>query len=231
MQIYIETPRLILRDWKEEDISAFARMNADPHVMEFFLNPLTPEESLAFYHRIQNEFQTCGFGLYAVERKEDHAFIGYTGFHQITFDVDFAPGVEIGWRLAHEYWGHGYAPEAALACLEYARKYLDIQTIFSFTSLPNLRSERVMQKIGMERMKEFNHPLVPQGHALCRHVVYHIELKLLITLSSGESIQRRQVFSDTFSILPIVVFGWRRLRIVRYPSPSVAFTLIVLLSI
>ena len=104
MQIYIETPRLILHDWKEEDISAFARMNADPHVMEFFLNPLTPEESLAFYHRIQNEFQTCGFSLYAVERKEDHAFIGYTGFHQITFDVDFAPGVEIGWRLAHEYW-------------------------------------------------------------------------------------------------------------------------------
>ena len=103
--------------------------------------------------------------------------MGYTGLHQITFDVDFAPGVEIGWRLAHEYWGHGYAPEAALACLEYARKYLDIQTIFSFTSLPNLRSERVMQKIGMERMKEFNHPLVPQGHALCRHVVYHIELK------------------------------------------------------
>ena len=104
MQTYIETSRLILRDWKEEDIPAFARMNADPHVMEFFLHPLTPEESLAFYHRIQNEFQTCGFGLYAVERKEDHAFMGYTGLHQITFDVDFAPGIEIGWRLAHEYW-------------------------------------------------------------------------------------------------------------------------------
>ena len=115
MQTYIETSRLILRDWKEEDIPAFARMNADPHVMEFFLHPLTPEESLAFYHRIQNEFQTCGFGLYAVERKEDHAFMGYTGLHQITFDVDFAPGIEIGWRLAHEYWGHGYAPEAATA--------------------------------------------------------------------------------------------------------------------
>lgn len=70
MQTYIETSRLILRDWKEEDIPAFARMNADPHVMEFFLHPLTPEESLAFYHRIQNEFQTCGFGLYAVERKK-----------------------------------------------------------------------------------------------------------------------------------------------------------------
>ena len=115
MQIYIETPRLILRDWKEEDIAAFARMNADPHVMEFFLNPLTPEESLAFYHRIQNEFQTCGFGLYAVERKEDHAFIGYTGFHQITFDVDFAPGVEIGWRLNIKKKKNDYDNKEAIA--------------------------------------------------------------------------------------------------------------------
>ena len=72
--------------------------------------------------------------------------MGYTGLHQITFDVDFAPGIEIGWRLAHEYWGRGYAPEAATACLEYARKSLDIKELFSFTSLPNQRSERVMQK-------------------------------------------------------------------------------------
>lgn len=112
MQTYIETSRLILRDWKEEDIPGFARMNADPHVRSFF-STADSGRSLAFYHRIQNEFQTCGFGLYAVERKEDHAFMGYTGLHQITFDVDFAPGIEIGWRLAHEYWGHGYAPEAA----------------------------------------------------------------------------------------------------------------------
>ena len=82
----------------------------------------------------------------------------YTGLHQITFDVDFAPGIEIGWRLAHEYWGHGYAPEAATACLEYTRKQPDITELYSFTSLPNLRSERVMQKIGMTRMKEFDHP-------------------------------------------------------------------------
>ena len=100
MQTYIETSRLILRDWKEEDIPLFALMNADPHVMEYFLQPLTPEESLNFYHRIQKEFQTCGFGLYAVERKEDHAFMGYTGLHQITFDVDFAPGIEIGWHMS-----------------------------------------------------------------------------------------------------------------------------------
>ena len=143
--------------------------------MEFFLNSLSLEESFAFYQRIQNEFQTCGFGLYAVERKEDHAFMGYTGLHQITFDVDFAPGIEIGWRLAYEYWGQGYAPEAANACLEYTRNTTDIKELFSFTSLLNQRSERVMQKIGMERMKEFDHPLVPSEHPLCRHVLYHIK--------------------------------------------------------
>ena len=150
-------------------------MNADPNVMEFFLSSLSSEESFAFYQRIQNEFQTCGFGLYAVERKEDHAFMGYTGLHQITFDVDFAPGIEIGWRLAHEYWGQGYAPEAANACLEYTRNKTDIKELFSFTSLLNQRSERVMQKIGMERVREFDHPLVPGEHPLCRHVLYHIK--------------------------------------------------------
>ena len=156
MQKYIETPPLILRDWREEDIPFFARMNADPNVMEFFLNSLSSEESFAFYQRIQNEFQTCGFGLYAVERKEDHTYMGYTGLHQITFDVDFAP-------------------EAANACLEYTRNKTDIKELFSFTSLLNQRSERVMQKIGMERMREFDHPLVPGEHPLCRHVLYHIK--------------------------------------------------------
>ena len=149
MQKYIETPRLILRDWKEEDIPFFARMNADPNVMEFFLSSLSSEES--------------------------YAFMGYTGLHQIAFDVDFAPGIEIGWRLAHEYWGQGYAPEAATACLEYTRNKTDIKELFSFTSLLNQRSERVMQKIGMERVREFDHPLVPGEHPLCRHVLYHIK--------------------------------------------------------
>lgn len=177
MQTYIETPRLLLRDWKEEDLSLFTHMNADPKVMEYFLNPLTEDETLAFYHRIQAEFQTIGFGLYAVERKEDRAFMGYTGLHQITFDVDFAPGVEIGWRLANEYWGQGYAPEAATACLELAAQ-MEIKELFSFTALSNLRSQRVMQKIGMQRIKEFNHPLVPMESPLYRHVLYHLPVNL-----------------------------------------------------
>ena len=177
MKIYIETPRLILRDWQESDIQPFYKMNSNERTMEFFLNPLNEEESLAFYHRIKDEFGTCGYGLYAVERKDNHEFIGFTGFHRFTFNADFAPGVEIGWRLKPEAWGNGFAPEAAKACLEYAKKNLEFSEVYSFTALPNKRSERVMQKIGLEPVKEFDHPLVPAGHPLLRHLLYKIDLR------------------------------------------------------
>nr|WP_302829653.1 GNAT family N-acetyltransferase [uncultured Bacteroides sp.] len=174
--IYIETPRLLLRDWEEKDLKPFSDMNKDSLVMEFFLKKLTEDESLDFYDRIRNEFLQCGYGLYAVELKEDRSFMGYTGFHNITFEVDFAPAVEIGWRLRQEYWNKGYATEAAKACLDYAEKHLPFTTVYSFTSLPNIRSERVMQKIGMKKIKEFPHPSVPDGHPLKEHVLYGIDL-------------------------------------------------------
>ena len=175
MKHYIETPRLILRDWKQEDINPFTRMNSDESVMEFMLKALTTEESLDFYHRINNEFETSGFGYFAVERKDNHEFIGYVGLHTFTIDVDFAPGVEIAWRLVTDAWGKGYATEAAKAVLEYARTVLKLKEVYAFTSLPNKRSERVMQKIGMQRVKEFNHPLVDPNHPLYRHVLYRIQ--------------------------------------------------------
>ena len=174
--IYIETPRLLLRDWKEEDLRTFTQMNQDSHVMEFFLKKLTKEESRDFYNRINQEFREYGYGLYAIERKEDHSFIGYTGFHRITFDVDFAPGIEIGWRIGHEYWNNGFVTEAGKACMEYAKEHLPFSTVWSFTSLPNKRSERVMQKIGMTKVKEFPHPLVPVEHPLREHVLYRHDL-------------------------------------------------------
>jgi len=164
-----------LRDWKEEDIPFFIAMNSSPIVMKYFLKSLNEKESLDFYKRIQDEFSLYGYGLYAVEKKETGVFIGYTGFHTITFDVDFAPGVEIGWRLKEEEWGQGYATEAAKACLVYARKQLPFQTVWSFTSLPNKASERVMQKIGMKKIKEFPHPSVPENHFLKQHVLYNIK--------------------------------------------------------
>lgn len=92
MNTYMETPRLILRDWKEEDIPVFAGLNNNDQVMEFFLKKLSYQETLDFYNRIRKEFASRGYGLYAVEKKENHAFIGYVGLHDITFDVDFFPG-------------------------------------------------------------------------------------------------------------------------------------------
>lgn len=112
--------------------------------------------------------------MYAVECKETQNFLGYVGFHNIAFESDFTPGVEIGWRLCRDAWGKGYATEAASACLDYASDNLPFKTVYSFTAIPNKRSERVMQKIGMHFEKEFDHPLVEQGHWLCRHVLYKI---------------------------------------------------------
>lgn len=170
--IFIETPRLILRSWKESDREPFARLNADARVMEYFLKRLSSEESDAYLRRITEEIDLRGYGLYAVECKEDGRFIGYVGFHDFVMDTDFSPSTEIGWRIAYEYWGRGYAPEAAAACLEYARKSLPFGEVYSFTYVGNGRSERVMQKIGMDQVGHFAHPGVPDGHPLKEHVLY-----------------------------------------------------------
>jgi RimJ/RimL family protein N-acetyltransferase len=175
--VYIETARLILRDWKVEDILPFADMNRDSYVMRYFLKSLTEKESLEFYNRIQDEFASCGYGLYAIEKKGDGAFIGYTGFHHFAFDIDIAPGVEIGWRIRYEDWNKGFATEAAKACLLYAEEHLPFHTVWSFTSLSNKSSERVMQKIGMEKIKEFSHPLIPDDHPLKEHLLYKAVLR------------------------------------------------------
>ena len=172
--VYIETERLVLRDWQKEDLTIFVRMNQDPRVMEYFLKPLTEEESRNFYERIQREIEEYGYGLFAVEVKISGEFIGYIGLHHTTFEADFCPCIEIGWRLCAEVWGKGYATEGAMACLDYAFGSLQVPELYSFTSLPNRRSERVMQKIGMQKIKEFDHPLVPSGHELLRHLLYRI---------------------------------------------------------
>lgn len=172
MKCYLKTERLLLRGWKQEDRPEFVRMNRDLRVMEYFLKPLTVSESDDLFRRIQEEFVVYGFGLFAVEKADTHKFIGWVGLHHFDFDVDFAPGIEIGWRLLPEAWGKGYAPEAAAACMEFAFQRLHLEEVYSFTALSNERSQRVMQKIGMERLKEFGHPCVDSDHPLYRHVVY-----------------------------------------------------------
>ena len=172
----IETERLILRSWREDDIPPFAEMNSDEEVMEYLPKCLSLEETVQFYNRIVAEHSTFGYGLYAVETKSDGSFIGYVGFHHFDFEEEFSPGVEIGWRLAGKHWNKGYATEAAKACIDYARRHRLFNEIYSFTTVCNSRSERVMQKIGMNQVGFFSHPSLPRGHRLKPHVLYKLEL-------------------------------------------------------
>lgn len=143
--------------------------------MKYFPELLTEAETEAFYNGIQREFDGKGWGLYAVELKVSGQFIGYVGLHEIGFESDFTPGVEIGWRLAADYHNQGYATEAAKEVLRLAKSY-GIKSLYSFTAGINKPSERVMQKIGMEKIGEFNHPKLTPDSPLSRHVLYHIEL-------------------------------------------------------
>ncbi len=173
--IYAETERLILRSWKAEDLPLFVAMNSDARVMKYFPAPLTRDETLAFYSRIMQEFELKGWGLYAVELKHGREFIGYVGLHEIGFEAEFTPGVEIGWRLSADYHNRGYATEAAKGVIELARRS-GIRRLYSFTAVVNRPSERVMQKIGMEKRGEFDHPSLHRSSPLCRHVLYCIDL-------------------------------------------------------
>lgn len=173
--IYAETDRLVLRSWTPEDLPHFAAMNSSPQVMKYFPALLTDMETEAFYSSIQEEFKRNWWGLYVVELKASAAFIGYVGLHEIGFDAEFTPGIEIGWRLDADCHNKGYATEAAKKVLELARKQ-GLARVYSFTAVVNKPSERVMQKIGMEKILEFNHPKLLDDSPLLRHVLYQIDL-------------------------------------------------------
>ena len=177
----LRTERLILRPWREEDLKPFAAMSADREVMEYFPSTLTREESDAVARRLMAYIDEHGFGFWAVELPGEASFIGFTGIQQVMFDAPFVPepparAVEIGWRLARPFWGKGYASEAARAALAYGFDELGLPEIVSFTAMSNLRSQAVMKRIGMTRdpADDFDHPNLPEGHPLRRHVLYRI---------------------------------------------------------
>lgn len=172
----IETDRLILRRWRESDREPFARMNADPRVMEHFPALLSADESRRMIERAEEHFLRHGFGWCAAELREERAFIGFIGLFVPAFETHFTPCVEIGWRLAADYWGRGLATEGARATVDYAFHTLGLPGIVSFTVPANLRSRRVMEKLGMTRdpADDFDHPRIPEGHPLRRHVLYRL---------------------------------------------------------
>jgi RimJ/RimL family protein N-acetyltransferase len=173
----IETERLLLRRWRTSDLAPFAALNADPVVMEHLPGPETREDSDASVERIQLHFQRHGYGLYAAELKDCGAFIGYIGLAIPKTTLPFSPCVEIGWRLAAAYWNRGLATEGARAVLRHAFTQLHLAEVVSFTVPANLRSRRVMEKIGLHRdaAGDFDHPRFPEGHRLRRHVLYRLE--------------------------------------------------------
>lgn len=171
-----ETPRLLMRRWLESDREPFAALNADPVVMRYFPSTLSREQSDGMIDRIEQHFDEHGYGLWAIERRDRGEFLGFVGLKLATFEAAFTPAVEVGWRLARNAWGHGFASEAASAALAAGFEAFGLDEIVSMTAVLNVRSQRVMQRIGMHRdaADDFEHPLVAERHPLRAHVLYRL---------------------------------------------------------
>lgn len=172
----IETPRLILRDWRDDDLAPFAAMNADPEVMRFFPSLQTRQESDASVARVRVSFETRGWGFWAAEHKADGRFIGFIGLNVPLWSAHFTPCVDIGWRLARAYWGQGLATEGARAALAFGFGELALREVVSITVPDNAPSRRIMAKLGMSHDAggDFDHPRIPEGNPRRRHVLYRL---------------------------------------------------------
>lgn len=170
----IVTDRLVLRRWRDDDGPLMYAINTDPAVMEYLGPPLTREASDALLDRSNTAIDERGFGLFCVEVVGGPACIGFLGLAVPRFEAPFTPCVEIGWRLASDQWGRGYAPEGARAVLAYAFDGLGLDEVVSFTTVANAKSRRVMEKIGLTRdaADDFDHPNLAPGDPLRPHVLY-----------------------------------------------------------
>jgi ribosomal-protein-alanine N-acetyltransferase len=172
----IRTDRLVLRRWRTSDVEPFAALNADPVVMRHFPSTRTRAETERDVAAIEHRFDAHGYGLWAVEVVGGEPFVGFVGLNLTTFEAPFTPAVEVGWRLARAHWGRGYATEGARAALAFGFGTAGLDEIVSFTTPANERSWRVMERIGMTRdpADDFDHPNIPEGHRLRRHVLYRL---------------------------------------------------------
>lgn len=172
----LETPRLLLREWRDADREAFAAIVADPHVMRFYPATRSRAEADAWIDKMIAGLANGTAHFLAVERKSDGAMLGLTGTADINFPIPTEPKLEIGWVLGKDYWGQGYAPEAARVALDHAFTQLRAPEVAAFTARVNLPSQRVMQKLGLVRdpHADFEHPRIAAGHPLRPHVLYRI---------------------------------------------------------
>ena len=172
----LRTARLILRDWRDSDLAPLAAMSADPEVMALLMGPLDRAQSDALAGRCRAQIAREGFGFLAIEAPGIADFIGGAGLGQVPAALPCAPAIEVAWRLARPYWGHGYATEAATAVLEDGFGRLGLPEIVALTTPMNHRSRAVMERLGMSRNpdEDFDHPNIPEGHPLRRHVLYRL---------------------------------------------------------
>lgn len=168
--------RLGFRVWQDKDIQFLNILNSNIEVMRYFPKMPSPQENEAFIQRMQNLYLEKNYCYFLVEELESKSPIGFIGLADQNYESDFTPATDIGWRIFPRFWGNGYATEGALRCLEYARG-LNLSEIFSVAPQINIPSIAVMQKIGLEKVKEFNHPLLENSPRLQACVLYKIELK------------------------------------------------------
>jgi len=179
MAIILTTPRLNLRTWDVADIEPLAKINQDPTVMEYFPSTQTNDETKRFVHMCVGLYTKYGFTFFPVELRDSATFIGFVGINVLGFEIPnfiprSAPVVEIGWRLDSHYWNNGYATEAATEVLRFALETVGLKEVVSFTTVTNLASRRIMEKIGLTHMPEndFDHPKIDSSSPVCRHVLY-----------------------------------------------------------
>jgi len=173
--IELETKRLKLRQWKDQDYLPFAKLNADPNVMEFFPSVLTNIESDELANEMKTLIAEKGWGFWAVEEKSTGLFVGTLGLHEPKDLLPFTPCVEIGWRFLHEYWGKGYATEAGEEVLKFAFNVLELDEVVSFTTVKNKRSYVLMERLGMKNSNEnFEHEALSKGYRLREHCLYRL---------------------------------------------------------
>ena len=172
----IETARLVLRPWIEEDRKPFAEMSADPAVMAHLLPPGGSDGASGWIDRQMAHLADHGYCFWALEEKESCTFAGSVGLLNVGYEAHFTPAVEVGWRLARRFWGKGYAPEAARASMRFGFEVLDLSEIVANTAIHNSNSRRVMEKLGMFHVAQgdFDHPLIPEGHPLRRQALYRL---------------------------------------------------------
>ena len=175
----LRSQRLVLRHWRPEDKKIFAAMSADPQVMQYERPTLSSEQSDLLVEAIQLGLETRDFGFWAVQIFDDagldeNSLVGFVGLSVLKWEASFTPCVQIGWRLSRQHWGFGYATEAAAKVLEYGLKDMGLNEIVSTTSLLNMRSIAVMERLGMVRDQNFDHPNIRINDPLRRHVLFRM---------------------------------------------------------